>query len=496
MYMRGAARQQQQQQQQQQQHHRRQGTVATTTSTTSTTGPSTTVLNLISAAAAYKSIITNLDTSAPAPAPAPIPSPPTSTAMIPTTAAAPPLPSPNPHLHHPTPLRPLRSVRQLEPAAPAPTNALARRRAPHPTILTPHPFIRALAARLVAPELVGLYFADFHYCWPMLHRGRFLERLDEQPVELQTSLRLRITSSLSTLIEWVREAGLFHRDQILSQHDNVSSSSSSCSSGLGQGNDSDHERWLELEAKKRLSMSIFRLDTYLSIIHDRAPSIRFQEVRVPLQCTLALWDAYTIDDWRRARLLEPNGRLHKTFSSICATAASSSTRQTIPVLLEEDFELGLCAMQARLWEDTQQRHEEFGNSADAYDYGGGAAGGAKGGIVREGRMVENQEVGPNDLIAQEFVGFGEGWHAQLEHWRVHRERCQQVNAGNARIALRYAAQMFRLYAEEVDLFASTFQRIDPFSLIDAFVIVMRRGSADSKFVDPLITALENLKYCR
>ncbi|GME65981.1 hypothetical protein GTA08_BOTSDO09106 [Neofusicoccum parvum] len=687
MYMRGAARQQHQQQQQ---HHRRQGTVATTTSTTSTTGPSTTVLNLISAAAAYKSIITNLDTSAPAPAPAPIPSPPTSTAMIPTTAAAPPLPSPNPHLHHPTPLRPLRSVRQLEPAAPAPTNALARRRAPHPTILTPHPFIRALAARLVAPELVGLYFADFHYCWPMLHRGRFLERLDEQPVELvwsvglvgsmfldqqgetspsgragpagawgregsragggragaarrqeedtfrsaarevhewlltnlsahlnqwrvedscpgdetsvanfvvaqalllniiygicvdQTSLRLRITSSLSTLIEWVREAGLFHRDQILSQHDNVSSSSSSCSSGLGQGNDSDHERWLELEAKKRLSMSIFRLDTYLSIIHDRAPSIRFQEVRVPLQCTLALWDAYTIDDWRRARLLEPNGRLHKTFSSICATAASSSTRQTIPVLLEEDFELGLCAMQARLWEDTQQRHEEFGNSADAYDYGGGGGGGAKGGIVREGRMVENQEVGPNDLIAQEFVGFGEGWHAQLEHWRVHRERCQQVNAGNARIALRYAAQMFRLYAEEVDLFASTFQRIDPFSvgcmfraalvvwaytrsnlvcelcsdispenpedpgtsspffgprvvcelaeiwgpvdseyinswilnggkasmngnllcacglpqLIDAFVIVMRRGSADSKFVDPLITALENLKYCR
>ncbi|KAL1631711.1 hypothetical protein SLS56_004385 [Neofusicoccum ribis] len=743
MYMRGAARQQHHQQQQ---HHRRQGTVATTTSTTSTTAPSTTVLNLISAAAAYKSIITNLDTSAPAPAPAPIPSPPTSTAMIPTPAAAPPLPSPNPHLHHPTPLRPLRSVRQLEPPAPAPTNALARRRAPHPTILTPHPFIRALAARLVAPELVGLYFADFHYCWPMLHRGRFLERLDEQPVELvwsvglvgsmfldqhgeaspsgragpagawgregsragggragtarrqeedtfrsaarewrvedscpgdetsaanfvvaqalllniiygicvdQTSLRLRITSSLSTLIEWVREAGLFHRDQILSQHDNVSSSSSSCSSGLGQGNDSDHERWLELEAKKRLSMSIFRLDTYLSIIHDRAPSIRFQEVRVPLQCTLALWDAYTVDDWRRARLLEPNGRLHKTFSSICATAASSSTRQTIPVLLEEDFELGLCAMQARLWEDTQQRHEEFGNSTDAYDYGGGGGGGAKGGIVREGRMVENQEVGPNDLIAQEFVGFGEGWHAQLEHWRVHRERCQQVNAGyappahwrrtrfntsmlyflsyvrmhadvvvirrlssslgrersgrttpasmssmtnrrlenrvhawagsrNARIALRYAAQMFRLYAEEVDLFASTFQRIDPFSvgcmfraalvvwaytrsnlvcelcsdispenpedpgtsspffgprvvcelaeiwgpvdseyinswilnggkasmngnllcacglpqLIDAFVIVMRRGSADSKFVDPLITALENLKYCR
>ncbi|KAK7710976.1 hypothetical protein SLS57_008295 [Botryosphaeria dothidea] len=282
-------------------------------------------------------------------------------------------------------------------------------------------------------------------------------------------------------------------------------------SGLGQGSDTDYERWLELESRKRLSMSIFRLDTYLSIIHDRAPSIRFQEVRVPLQCTLALWDAYTVDDWRRARLLEPNGRLHKTFSSICATAASANTRQTIPVLLEEDFELGLCAMQARLWEDTQQRHEEFGNSSDAFDFGptrGGSNG--RGGIVREGRVVDGHEVGPNDLIAQEFVGFGEGWHAQLEHWRVHRERCQQVNTGYAPPAhwrrtrfntsmlyflstkreddagvdvfhveskageprpclggvkeRTHCGEMFRLYAEEVDMFASSFQRIDPFSV--------------------------------
>lgn len=214
--------------------------------------PSTTVLNLISAAAAYKSIITSLDATGTGPDPnrppseISTPTPPvqpaaaTTTAMIPaatlhtqapipnsiyyaethhpypqTTTSSPSPPPINHQLHAPQPLRPLRSVRQLEPPPPQPqpqpqplhplthpttapyahaqltsTRLAARTTASYPTILTPHPFIRALAARLVSPELISLYFADFHYCWPMLHRGRFLERLEEQPVELVWSVGL------------------------------------------------------------------------------------------------------------------------------------------------------------------------------------------------------------------------------------------------------------------------------------------------------------------
>lgn len=68
-------------------------------------------------------------------------------------------------------------------------------------------------------------------------------------------------------------------------------------------------------------------------------------------------------------------------------------------------------MQARLWEDAQQRHEGFGNWEDAYDFGGG-------GVGRRRGLLWEREVGPNNPFAQVFVG--EGWHAQLE-------RCQQVN---------------------------------------------------------------------
>ncbi|EKG10108.1 hypothetical protein MPH_12707 [Macrophomina phaseolina MS6] len=215
--------------------------------------PSSTVLNLISAAAAYKSIITGLDASGnPVETNASTahqPTAPTTTAITPSSTAPTlhtqaPVPSPSYYaethhpypqathsahstpspptqqppyhqLHAPRPLRPLRSVRQLEPPAPAaapqpqpmhplthPTTAphahaqlthmrlAARTTTAYPTILTPHPFIRALAARLVSPELISLYFGDFHYCWPMLHRGRFLERLEEQPVELVWSVGL------------------------------------------------------------------------------------------------------------------------------------------------------------------------------------------------------------------------------------------------------------------------------------------------------------------
>ncbi|GME36710.1 putative C2H2 transcription factor (AmdX) [Neofusicoccum parvum] len=400
--------------------------------------------------------------------------------------------------------------------------------------------------------LLSLYFTEFSHFWPLLHRGRFFNAVKQQPLELlcsvaligtlhqsdidehdgksiqkpaarsvhewllshlsaylnqrreegpagslpshcaadlaaaqalllsiiygvcvdQVSLRVRLSSAFHTITGYLRDANLLQHPHLL------------------PADPDEHSRWLAVESTKRLVFAAFRLDAYLSLFYDaRPPTLRFQEIAVPLPCSDALWDAADAAAWRGARQLEPNGRQRRTFSALCAAAFAGAPRDAMPVLLEEDYEVALCAMQARLWEDARVRHEQ------------GASGGA-----------------------------AQACQAQLEYWRTHRDRSRLLNAHysapahrrrvrfngtmlyllsylrmhadvplirrlvagldqlrggpgpaaaavaprrlesqvaawaasrSARVALRCAAQICQLYRQEADCAASMLQRIDP-----------------------------------
>ncbi|KAK0637647.1 Zinc finger protein klf1 [Lasiodiplodia hormozganensis] len=242
----------------------------------------------------------------------------------------------------------------------------------------------------------------------------------------QVMLRVRLCSSFGTLVEWIREAGLF-------QHDNQIMLLSTTGIEMDE-----YHRWTAIESKKRLAFAAFRLDCYISLCYDRGPIIRFQEVCVPLPSSDALWNAAHPGAWRLARQLEPNGRLHRTFSSLCTSAFAGLTHVAVPVLLEEDYELALCALQGGLWEASLQQHEQsiLQHSSD-------------------GSMCRTTE-----QIATER---SEAWKAQLESWHTHRNRSQQVNADYSSLAHRRSAR-----------FSGTMMYLFSFLRIHADVVLIRR----------------------
>lgn len=462
-----------------------------------------------------------------------------------------------------------------------------------PSILSIPLWLRTLTPLICTETLLNLYFTEFGCSWPLLHRSRLLETLEQQPLELlysvaligtlyvheishhevsggseanskealrsasrrvhewlleslsaylnhrreegfgclegrseadltiaqalllniiygicidQVSLRVRLCASFGTLTEWIREAGFF-------QHDNTLLLRDTSSPGVVSTEADEYERWITTESQKRLVFAAFRLDCYLSLCYDRGPIIRYQEVCVPLVHSDAMWDVAHPDAWRLARQLEPNGRLNRTFSSLCASAFAGLTQDAMPVLLEEDYELALCAMQARLWEDTLQQHEQTLPSPSNRSPG-----------------LLGRDDGMSRAAAQAAASRSEAWHVQLEYWRTHRNRSEQVNAHysspahrqrtrfngtmmyllsylrihadtflirrlitsldhhrgrpafapvseasrslesrvsawagsrNARVALRCAAQIFQVYVQEVGGAGWMFQRVDP-----------------------------------
>lgn len=371
-----------------------------------------------------------------------------------------------------------------------------------PSILQVPTNIWALTSLFCTPALLDLYFNEFAYTWPLLHRGHFFSALEQQPLELlcsaallgtvfesntnsqvnqrsaakslhewllenlstyldqrreeglgrvdgnraadfaaaqalllniiygictdQVMLRVRLCSSFGTLVEWIREAGLF-------QHDNQIMLLSTTGIEMDE-----YHRWTAIESKKRLAFAAFRLDCYISLCYDRGPTIRFQEVCVPLPSSDALWNAAHPGAWRLALQLEPNGRLHKTFSSLCTSAFAGLTHAAVPVLLEEDYELALCALQGSLWEASLQQHEKsiLQHSSD-------------GSICRTSEQIA--------------VERSEALKAQLESWHTHRNRSQQVNADYSSLAHRRSAR-----------FSGTMMYLFSFLRIHADIVLIRR----------------------
>lgn len=66
----------------------------------------------------------------------------------------------------------------------------------------------------------------------------------------------------------------------------------------------------------RLFFTVLRIDTYLYIILDRPPALRYQEIRLSLPVSDELWRAETREARTRLHWYEPAGRSRSAFSTM------------------------------------------------------------------------------------------------------------------------------------------------------------------------------------
>ncbi|GAB1311574.1 hypothetical protein MFIFM68171_01784 [Madurella fahalii] len=120
--------------------------------------------------------------------------------------------------------------------------------------------------------------------------------------------------------------------------------------------------WLAKEQLHRLAFSVLRIDTYLSILLDHPPSVRYQELCIPLPKSSQLWTSASEEERRKLQWDEPVGREKALFSYLIRDAlvdngSGSSGPCQLPCRLTRlDYHLGLCALQAGVWEAAREAH--------------------------------------------------------------------------------------------------------------------------------------------
>jgi hypothetical protein len=116
----------------------------------------------------------------------------------------------------------------------------------------------------------------------------------------------------------------------------------------------------------RLAFSVLRVDTYLSVLLDHPPSIRYQELCIPLPKSSQLWESATEEERRKLQWDEPAGRGKALFGYLIRDAladtgtdatSSSGSSHSLPYRLNRmDYHLGLCALQSGVWEAAREAH--------------------------------------------------------------------------------------------------------------------------------------------
>ncbi|KAL8998271.1 MAG: hypothetical protein Q9188_006136 [Gyalolechia gomerana] len=118
----------------------------------------------------------------------------------------------------------------------------------------------------------------------------------------------------------------------------------------------------------RLAFSVLRIDAYLSLLVDHPPSVRYQEMSIPLPKSTHLWTAASKEERQKLQWNEPAGREKARFCFLVRDAFDHESRYQLPYHLAEiDYHLGLCSFQAGIWETAQEAHscdfdELIGNS--------------------------------------------------------------------------------------------------------------------------------------
>ncbi|KAL9600011.1 MAG: hypothetical protein Q9219_003480 [cf. Caloplaca sp. 3 TL-2023] len=121
--------------------------------------------------------------------------------------------------------------------------------------------------------------------------------------------------------------------------------------------DSPFATWLAQEQIHRLAFSALRIDAYLSLLVDHPPSVRYQELSIPLPKSTRLWAAATEDERRKQQWYEPAGREKARFCFLVSDALDPKRRHQLPYHLAEiDYHLGLCSFQAGIWETAHEAH--------------------------------------------------------------------------------------------------------------------------------------------
>ncbi|EEQ29780.1 hypothetical protein McanMca71_005969 [Microsporum canis] len=116
-------------------------------------------------------------------------------------------------------------------------------------------------------------------------------------------------------------------------------------------------RWICEEEIKRMAYAALRLDVYFSIIINRPPSLRFQELHLALPVTKTLWKASKVEDRYHIQWFEPAGRDRCIFQSAVQdffqTRGGLVNTNRMQPFEEPDSHLALCAIQVELWSATQ-----------------------------------------------------------------------------------------------------------------------------------------------
>ncbi|KAK7989613.1 hypothetical protein PG990_006476 [Apiospora arundinis] len=119
-------------------------------------------------------------------------------------------------------------------------------------------------------------------------------------------------------------------------------------------NDNPLAVWLAREHLHRLAFSVFRIDTYLSLMLDHPPSLRYEELCIPLPKSSQLWEAASDADRRRLQWEEPAGRDKAMFSYLMRDAVCG---EQLPCrLTKDDFHMTLLGLQSGVWEAAREAH--------------------------------------------------------------------------------------------------------------------------------------------
>lgn len=115
--------------------------------------------------------------------------------------------------------------------------------------------------------------------------------------------------------------------------------------------------WRIQEQLNTLAFSILRIDTYLSVLLDHPPSVRYQEMCIPLPKSRKLWAAANEDERRKLQWNEPAGREKALFSFFMRDALDPNRMSKLPYCLTDiDYHLSICATQTSIWEIARAVH--------------------------------------------------------------------------------------------------------------------------------------------
>lgn len=90
---------------------------------------------------------------------------------------------------------------------------------------------------------------------------------------------------------------------------------------------------------------------------DQPPSVRYQEICIPLPVSPQVWAAASDEERRRLRWSEPAGREKALLCFLMRDALDFNRRRHLPCqLTEADYHLGLCSLQVGIWEAARDVH--------------------------------------------------------------------------------------------------------------------------------------------